>query len=583
MNVTMLFPPSICLPNQVYYALPLFAGVLRRAGHRVTTVDLNLVAADLLLDDNMARSLHADVISRHGGASVDAATRLQLQSTLDLSLHGESWKRTLRDAESFYDQQEFRDAFWGIVDVLGAFYQLDPIISPFRPTFARDMVANQQADSWTTMLALYDRGLLDAALAGDPEVIGVTIAFPEQAVEAVRLLRQIRRRDPDIRLVVGGPLVSGFVEQWLGNGMLLDYCDYVILGDGETAFVELLEAVAGRRSLAQVRNLVWRDRSGKVHRPASPLYLENLDDLPCPDYSAVDMARYFLPEPIYPMMLSRGCYWGKCTFCSIGWRENYRMASADKIRSDVATLVDRFGARFVQLQDSSVPPKAAKYFSTAIREQRLDVHWTSNMKFEKCLLDLDYCRHLGGPGGCRSLHLGFESSDQRLLDLMAKGYEIRDLPAMLDNLGAAGISAELLWFIGFPTQTRRDVLDTALYLFQHRHRFGLTSFVGDYSLHPDTEVFARPQDFGVTVTGMDNDHCLYEVASGMTQDESATLKRMLAGNNNRTLVCNGSHLPHLAVTGQVRGLERAIEVPPAVVAYCTEVSEAATGRITSAP
>ena len=54
MNVSMLFPPSICLPNQVYYSLPLFAAVLARAGHTAYTADLNLIAADMLLDRDMA-------------------------------------------------------------------------------------------------------------------------------------------------------------------------------------------------------------------------------------------------------------------------------------------------------------------------------------------------------------------------------------------------------------------------------------------------------------------------------------------------------------------------------------------------
>jgi hypothetical protein len=578
MRISMLFPPAICLPNQVYYSLPLFAAVLKRAGHEVRAIDLNLIAADLLLDDRTTQSLWVEaggrlVAQARARSIAEAETvRANLERNLPLVAQGEACKRALRDPVRFYDQPKFRHAFWTIVDILAAYYQLDPVISPFRATFARDLRANQQADAWTTMRELYDRGLLDEALAGDPEVIGLTIAFPEQAVESIRLLRRIRQRAPHVRLVVGGPLVGGFADAWLADGLLLEYCDYVVLGDGETAFVELLEAIAGRRSHETVRNLVWRDARGVVRRPLGPTHLESLDELPVPDFGAIDMARYFLPEPIYPLMLSRGCYWGRCTFCSIGWRENYRMAAAEKIRADVTAVARRYGGRFVQLQDSSVPPKAAHHLGSAIRDEGLDVHWTSSMKFERCILDAGYCNHLGGAGGCRSLHMGFESSDQRLLDLMQKGYEIRDLPRMLDNLRAAGISAELLWFIGFPTQTRRDVLDTAQYLYDHRDRFGLTSFVGDYYLHPDTEVFERPQDFGVTVTGMDNDHCIYVVRDGISQAEAAALKRMLASNNNRTLICNGSHLPHVAVTGHVRGLERAIHVPPEVIEFCTRES-----------
>jgi radical SAM superfamily enzyme YgiQ (UPF0313 family) len=294
-----------------------------------------------------------------------------------------------------------------------------------------------------------------------------------------------------------------------------------------------------------------------------------MDDLPVPDFTAADLSLSLLPEPIYPLMLSRGCYWGKCTFCSIGWRENYRMASAAKIAADAREVARRYGGRFVQLQDSSVPPRAATMLADAVLAEDLGLTWIAPFKFERVLTRRDYCEHLGR-GGCRSMLMGFESSDQRLLDLMQKGYDLAHLDTMLDNLRAAGISAELLWFIGFPTQTRKDVLATANYLYERRGRFGLTAFVGEYNLHPDTEVFRRPQDFGVTLHGIDDNHCVYEVESGISMHEAATLRRMLDGNNNRTLTCNGSHLPHLAVTGiDLRGLERPPTVPPAVVEYCS--------------
>jgi radical SAM superfamily enzyme YgiQ (UPF0313 family) len=204
----------------------------------------------------------------------------------------------------------------------------------------------------------------------------------------------------------------------------------------------------------------------------------------------------------------------------------------------------------------------------AVLAENLGLTWIAPFKFERVLTRPEYCDHLGR-GGCRSMLMGFESSDQRLLDLMQKGYDVQHLESMLANLRGAGISAELLWFIGFPTQTRKDVLDTAMYLYERRGRFGLTAFVGEYNLHPDTEVFERAKDFGVTVHGIDDNHCLYSVESGISSDEAATLRRMLSGNNNRTLTCNGSHLPHLSVTGiDLSGLERPPIVPPEVVAYC---------------
>jgi tRNA A37 methylthiotransferase MiaB len=489
MNITLVFPPSICLPNQVYYSLPLLAGVVRRAGHVPSCVDLNLAAADRLLDARMVEDLElvtrrfAAAAAARGDQATAAAIAANLDRVLPLLREGAGMKRDLRDPVRFWDQPRFKQCFWGIVDILGYCYQLDERISPFRASFARDVLDNQRRDPWTAMLELWERGLVDEIFRTKPDVIGLSIAFPEQAAESIRTLRRIRERDPSLPIVVGGPLVSGYPEQWLGDGWLLDFCDYVVLGDGETALVELLDALAGKRELESVRHLVRRDARGEVRRPAGPPQLEDLDGLPLPDFAACEMSRYFLPEPIYPLMLSRGCYWGKCTFCSIGWRENYRAASFEKIRADARHVARTYGGRFVQLQDSSAPPKSAKHLAQAIEEEGLGLTWVTGMRFEKIFTDLEACRQLAR-GGCRSLLMGFESSDQRLLDLMEKGYRLEDLPVMLRNLREAGISAELLWFIGFPTQTRQDVLDTARFLYERRDQFGLTAFVGEYKPAP---------------------------------------------------------------------------------------------------
>ncbi|GAB4153289.1 MAG: hypothetical protein Fur0037_22100 [Planctomycetota bacterium] len=166
------------------------------------------------------------------------------------------------------------------------------------------------------------------------------------------------------------------------------------------------------------------------------------------------------------------------------------MAGKDKIQAYVLSVARR-GGRFVQLHDGGVPPAVARNLATVPRDEGLSMHWVSGMKFEQCHEDRACCEHLGGDGGRRSQLLGFEAADQRLLDPMRKGYQARGLPAMLRNLREAGISVEMLWFIGFSTRTRPDVVAAARWLLDHRAGFGMTAFVGDYFLHPGTEVFER--------------------------------------------------------------------------------------------
>ena len=557
MRVTLVFPPALCLPNQLYFALPLLAGALRRAGHTPAIVDLNARAADMLLDEARAtRIVDAFRDSDLGDHARGIASRLA---------PGEAAKNVLRDPRRFYVPELARDAFWTVVDVLAGFYQLDPVLTPYDDRFAELMLANQRADRWSTLRELWDEGLADAVLASRPELVGICVAYSEQSIESVRLARKLRARDPGVHIAVGGPLITRFPERWLDGDWLLEFADTVIVGDGDHALVELCDALEGQRSVESVRNRVWRDAAGHRRDPTRIDRCESLDDWPTPDFSAADMTAYLQPDPIHTLITSRGCYWGRCAMCSIVRQDPFQMVSKAKLRSDVLAIAGA-GGRFLQFQDVSVPPKTARWLAEVVVEEGLDLHWAGWMKFESCFRDRGFCELLAA-GGCRSLHMGYESNDQRLLDLMRKGYRHADLLLMLRNLREAGISTELLWFIGFPTQTRADVIDSARFLWQHREWFGLASFVGDFGLHPDCEVHRDPLTFGVTNVHPRDGRWHYDVSAGLSMNEAAQLKAVFAGDNNRTLTGNGIHLLHLVRNGlDLSRLARPMNIPAALLA-----------------
>ena len=565
-NVSLCFPPSICLPNQAYGALPVLAGALKAAGHGVVCQDLNLVAADLLLETPRLRGYLERAL-----ASADAEGRRVLESSAALLEGAEDAKHLLRDPRRYFDQERFAASFWGVVDALAFVYQLDEIVSPFRDAFAAELRAHLASERWSPLRDLYAEGLLEPVLANDPELVGITVAFPEQVVEAMHLARELRRLRPDVTIAFGGPLFAVHPERWLEDQWIFDFADVLVFGDGAFSIVELVEALEGRRRFEDVRNLVWRRGGVVVHNDPQP-WLEPLDELPLPDFASLEMERFFTPQPIYPLMLSRGCYWGRCTFCSLGWRENFRMLGTDSIERHARHL-SRLGARYVQLQDSSIPPAGAQRLARVVRDEGLGLYWEGGFKFSEKLLDPQFCAELHA-GGCRSLKLGLESMNQGVIDLMDKGFQVERVPTMLHNLRDAGISAELLWFLGFPTEEIEDVLRTVRFLHERRELFGLTAFVGDYALHPDTIVFDRPADFGVSVTGQQNGYCTYTVERGLQQDETLALKQILSCHNNRTLVCNGSHLPHLVEGGMdLSGLAR----PPVLPEELARIAALASG------
>jgi len=49
------------------------------------------------------------------------------------------------------------------------------------------------------------------------------------------------------------------------------------------------------------------------------------------------MDGYLLPNPVLPILSSRGCYWKKCAFCDHfqNYSETYRARSAENIAAEI--------------------------------------------------------------------------------------------------------------------------------------------------------------------------------------------------------------------------------------------------------
>jgi hypothetical protein len=120
---------------------------------------------------------------------------------------------------------------------------------------------------------------------------------------------------------------------------------FSILYEGEHALLWLIEALKGERPIASVPNLMYRDESGVHQNPE--VYTEKTTALPLPDVAGLPLDRYFVPELIIPYLATRGCYWGRCTFCDHGqgYFDQYRGVPAHQVVEQIKALRDKYHCR----------------------------------------------------------------------------------------------------------------------------------------------------------------------------------------------------------------------------------------------
>ncbi|MGD2015460.1 MAG: cobalamin-dependent protein, partial [Desulfobacterales bacterium] len=171
----------------------------------------------------------------------------------------------------------------------------------------------------------YSQSMLKALIENfKPKVAGIT-AVTMNFDNAVSVLKDIKRIDPQVLTVMGGPHVSFCARETLDAYPQLDI---IVIGEGERTIVELVLAAHDGRAWSGVAGIAYRNHS-KICTTEKRKPIENLDDLPLPDRRLLPLGRYrALGMPI-SLTTSRGCPY-KCIFCvgrkMVGAKVRYRSA-----------------------------------------------------------------------------------------------------------------------------------------------------------------------------------------------------------------------------------------------------------------
>ena len=142
--------------------------------------------------------------------------------------------------------------------------------------------------------------ILKQVRAHEPGVLALSLTT-RQWLRARDVVRGLRA-ELDIPVVAGGLHPTFSPEVVLASAGF----DHVCLGEGEEAFLELVEALEAHAPLASIKNIWTRG----MRRPALRLPMDPLDSVPF-------MARDFLDEHVGVVHMStqRGCPF-PCTYCA---------------------------------------------------------------------------------------------------------------------------------------------------------------------------------------------------------------------------------------------------------------------------
>ena len=537
--------PSSWHPSQPYLSLPALKGFLHQ--HGITDVvqrDLAIELLDYLCSWKNSQPLYDRILKNlHQLGYKPFLTDFEKEKLEKLREAEEiipalkdqiDGAKTILRTEEFYQIDRYMEAL-KIIDVwldniLASYYpsQLTVIGSQLRfsPYSTQEILDSFKHPEENFFYDLYQQHYVPDILKEDIDILGISITSVEQIIPGLTLAHLIKQANKDIHITVGGSVFTKLVDVLEKGSPLFDFVDSFIVHEGETPLLRLVEHLRGDGDLSQVPNLVYQHNGEvKVNRPFAK---EELNALPTPDFDGIPFDLYLTPERVLPIMGSRGCYWEKCAFCSIPFDHmDFHVRYAETVVQDFKNLQEKYGCNYFFFTDEALPINFLKTFSEKLVEQKVDVQWTGELKFEKSLLRDNRMETLY-KSGCRKLIFGLESYNQRVLDAMKKGCPKEVIDTTVEECIRIGIAMHFYILIGFPTETRDEVMDSVNFVMDNQAILdspGFSCIASQFDLEKGTPLAKDPGQWGVYDLNNPPHHDLslgfsYKIKEGLNAEQA---------------------------------------------------------------
>lgn len=308
-------------------------------------------------------------------------------------------------------------------------------------------------------------GRLQSEMTDKVIMAGVGVMTGHQIKGALDFSRALKQHI-SAPVVWGGLHPSLLPEQTARHELV----DVVVIGEGEETVAALAERIRSGASLDSVPGVIFKKGTDIVQTPPKKAFLD-MDTLELPDYALVDVAYYasrkreFMArrKKCLDINMDRGCPY-RCGFCyNLKFnRRQWRGVSAEKGLDNIETLLKRYELDAVNFTSDNffVKKERVRKICTGLLERKLDIAWHADMRIDNFLSYEEDLLRLIKQSGCVELTFGVESGSERVLDYIYKDITVPDVLKAHDRAKSFGFKVNYHFMIGFPEETRSDVIAT---------------------------------------------------------------------------------------------------------------------------
>ena len=331
---------------------------------------------------------------------------------------------------------------------------------------------------------------IERLIATKPRVVGFG-CFTPSIQSGHHLAGLVKQKISRTITVAGGVHISAVPGRSLRE--FSDF-DYLVVGEGEKTFFELCQTIKDRNAPCGIKGLLYREEGRNPKFEPRPL-IADLDEVPFP---ARDLLKHHLYKGathnrfsrsylnIAEVFTARGCPY-ECIFCAsnVTMGRKIRFRSVDNICEEISDCIKTHKTNHITFLDDTftLDRPRIREICRYLKEKNLTWNATGtrvNAVDQELLVEM-------ADSGCAGLTFGVESGSQRILDLLKKRIDLKQVKDAFLWTRQAGIqSIEADFIIGaHPDETEHDLALTKILIKELNPDILAVSCVVPY---PGTEV-----------------------------------------------------------------------------------------------
>jgi len=336
---------------------------------------------------------------------------------------------------------------------------------PRELAYLKDYYSKDDKSPFSTFHHYYHFGADFDAMAQDiakekPDLVGIATLFAPYHREVLRCADAIKKLSP-VPILLGGAQVSAMPETMLTHPSI----DFVIQGEGERPFVELLKTLKSGKNLKKVPNLGYKKNGQMFFNPREENF--SIETLSFPDLSDLPQDHYlFEKRPLCFIITSRGCPY-RCAFCSVHktFGHQCRRRSSEHILSEIKQRYDE-GYRVFDFEDDNLTfdrkemTELCKKLIQTFPKKDIQLlamngvcYWTLDPNILKLMRQ----------AGFTHLNLSLVSTNTTLLKTVQRPSPLKRYREIVKKATALGFKVVAYQILGLPGDTLSSMIKTLLF------------------------------------------------------------------------------------------------------------------------